>query len=130
MYTTNTGNTLRPEQSQALLGLTCYRLNRKRIASHQHRALIQSQFTFADSSCHNRPAAPPRCAYSEFGTLPFRIYKVQHDGGLHFVEAMQTFHDAKQRVRALGEIWPGHYVIDNEETGQRLFINTMDETKN
>jgi hypothetical protein len=62
--------------------------------------------------------------------LPFRINKVQSDGGLHFVEAMQTFGDAKERVRELGEIWPGHYVIDNEETGERVFISTTDERKN
>jgi len=61
---------------------------------------------------------------------PFRIYKVQGDGGLHFVEALHTFDDAKERVRELGEIWPGEYVIDNEETGERLFVNTRDETNN
>lgn len=60
----------------------------------------------------------------------FRIFKVQDDGNLHFVEAMQTFDDAKERVRELGEIWPGEYVIDNEETGERMFVNTRDETKN
>ena len=27
------------------------------------------------------------------------------------------FDDAKERVRELGEIWPGEYVVDNEETG-------------
>ena len=62
--------------------------------------------------------------------LPFRIYKVQNDGHLHFVEAMQTFDDAKERVRGLGKIWPGEYVVDNEETGERLFVSTRDETKN
>jgi hypothetical protein len=62
--------------------------------------------------------------------LPFRIFKLQSDGDLHFVEAMQTFHDAKGRVRELGEGWPGEYVIDNEETGERVFVSTRDETKN
>ncbi len=62
--------------------------------------------------------------------LPFRIYKVQNDGGLHFVEAMQTFDDAKERVRGLGEVWPGEYVIDNEERGERVFVSTRDERKN
>jgi hypothetical protein len=55
---------------------------------------------------------------------------LQSDGDLHFVEAMQTFHDAKGRVRELGEGWPGEYVIDNEETGERVFVSTRDETKN
>jgi hypothetical protein len=62
--------------------------------------------------------------------LPFRIYKVQGDGGLHFIEALPTLDEAKTRVRALGDIWPGEYVIDNEETSERLFINTRDERKN
>jgi hypothetical protein len=62
--------------------------------------------------------------------LPFRIYKVQDDGELHFVEAVQIFNDAKIRVSELGEVWPGEYAIDNQETGERLFISTRDETKN
>ena len=62
--------------------------------------------------------------------LPFRIFKLQSDGDLHFVKAMQTFDDAKARVRGLGGVWPGEYVIDNEETGERVFVSTRDERKN
>jgi hypothetical protein len=62
--------------------------------------------------------------------LPFRIFKLQSDGELHFVDALQSFHDAKARVRKLGEVWPGEYVIDNEETGERVFVSTRDESKN
>jgi len=62
--------------------------------------------------------------------LPFRIFKLQSDGGLHFVEAVQTFDDAKGRVRQLGKAWPGEYVIDDEQTGERFFVSTRDETKN
>jgi hypothetical protein len=61
--------------------------------------------------------------------LPFRVSKLQSDGSLHFVEALQTFADAKARVGELGEVWPGEYVIDNEETGERVFANTRDESK-
>ena len=60
---------------------------------------------------------------------PFRIYKVQSDGDLHFVEATQTFDDARERVRELGKLWPGKYVIENEETGQRVVVSTRDETE-
>ena len=60
----------------------------------------------------------------------FRIFKVQSDGDLHFVEAMHTFENARLRVRELGEVWPGKYVIDNEETGGRVFVSTSDEMKN
>jgi hypothetical protein len=55
---------------------------------------------------------------------------LQSDGDLHFVKAMQTFDDAKARVRGLGGVWPGEYVIDDEETGARVFVSTRDERKN
>lgn len=60
----------------------------------------------------------------------FRISKVRDDGSLHFVEAMQTLDEAKARVKQIGKLWPGDYVIDNEETGERVFASTSDETKN
>jgi hypothetical protein len=62
--------------------------------------------------------------------LPFRVYKVQNDGDLHFIEALTTLDEAKTRVTELGDAWPGEYAIDNEETGERIFISTRDETKN
>jgi hypothetical protein len=62
--------------------------------------------------------------------LPFRVFKVQSDGDLHFIEALQTLDEAKTRVRELGEVWPGEYAIDNEDTGERIFVSTRDETKN
>jgi hypothetical protein len=62
--------------------------------------------------------------------LPFRIFRVQNDGDLHFIEALATLDEAKTRVRELGDVWPGEYVIDNEETGERAFVNTRDERKN
>ena len=62
--------------------------------------------------------------------MPFRIYKVQDDGDLHFIRVAQTLDDAKERVLELGERWPGDYVIDDEETGERFFVSTRDESKN
>lgn len=55
---------------------------------------------------------------------------MQDDGDLHFVQVVQSFADATAVVRELGEGWPGEYVIDNEETGTRVFVSTTDETKN
>jgi hypothetical protein len=49
---------------------------------------------------------------------------------LHFVEAVQTYDDAIACIRELGDVWPGEYVIDNEVTGDRVFANTRDESKN
>jgi hypothetical protein len=54
--------------------------------------------------------------------LPIRIYRVQTNGALQFVEAIQTLDDAKVLVRELGKLWPGEYVIENEETGERVFV--------
>ena len=62
--------------------------------------------------------------------LPFRIFKLQNDGHLHFIEALPTLDEAKTLVRELGERWPGEYVIDNEETGERVFVSTSDEGNN
>jgi hypothetical protein len=62
--------------------------------------------------------------------LPVRIFKVQSDGDLHFVEAVETFDDAKARLTDLGKRWPGEYVIDNKETEERVLVSTRDGTKN
>jgi hypothetical protein len=60
----------------------------------------------------------------------FRVFKVQSDGNLHFVQATASLDEAKILVSELGEAWPGEYVIENEETGDRLVVSTRDETKN
>jgi hypothetical protein len=62
-------------------------------------------------------------------SLPILIYRVQTDGALQFVEATQTLDGAKERVRELGKLWPGEYVTENEETGERVFTNTRDDRK-
>jgi len=52
------------------------------------------------------------------------------DGGeLHFVEAAQTLEAAKACVLALAALWPGEYVIYDEETGERVSITAGDDTK-
>jgi hypothetical protein len=60
----------------------------------------------------------------------FRIYKVQDDEALQFLQAMHTLHDAKERVLELGKLWPGEYMIEIEETGERLMVTPQDGTKN
>jgi hypothetical protein len=62
--------------------------------------------------------------------FPIRIYRVQSDGALQFVEAIQTLEGAKGRVRELGKHWPGEYFIENEGTGEVVFIDTKNERKN
>ena len=53
--------------------------------------------------------------------LPFRIFKVQVDGDL-FVEEAETLEDARERAGDLARLWPGGYIIQNEETGERVSI--------
>jgi hypothetical protein len=55
-------------------------------------------------------------------SLPFRILKMRGDGSLHFVEEAETLEDARERVGALAEFWPGEYLIHNEVTGERVSI--------
>ena len=54
--------------------------------------------------------------------LPFRIFKLRGDGSLHLVEEAQTLEDAKERVEALAELWPGEYIIQNEGTGEQVHV--------
>jgi len=58
--------------------------------------------------------------------LPFCILNVLGDvladGELRFVEAARTLEAAKRRIKALAKLWPGQYVIYNEQTGERLSI--------
>jgi len=57
--------------------------------------------------------------------LPYCILNVLgdvlDDGELYFVEAAQTLEAARRRIEALAELWPGEYVIYNEQTGERVF---------
>ena len=58
---------------------------------------------------------------------PFSIFKTRDDGSLHWVEGAKDLESAKVRVEELSKSWPGQYVIVNQETGDRLFINTGNE---
>jgi len=39
--------------------------------------------------------------------LPFRIFELRTNGGLHFVEKARTLQDAGERVQELAELWRG-----------------------
>jgi len=66
---------------------------------------------------------------SEFQShLPFCIFKLRSDRSLHFVAAVLSLDDAKIRVQALGNLWPGEYAIHNEETEKGVSIIVGDTT--
>src|SRR5437879_8657583 len=54
--------------------------------------------------------------------MPFRIFKLQSDEDLHFIEAHPRLDLARGRVQELGRLWPGEYVIDSE-AGERVFVS-------
>ncbi len=61
---------------------------------------------------------------------PFRIFKLRDDGSLHFVEKAETLDDARERVSGFARLWPGEYIIQNEETGERVVITSGSQNKN
>jgi hypothetical protein len=61
--------------------------------------------------------------------LPFCIFKVLGDGSLHFVEEAHTFEDARESARELARLWPGEYIIQNVETGERVVITSGSQRK-
>lgn len=61
--------------------------------------------------------------------LPFRIFKVLGDGDLQFVEEAETLEDARERVTDLARLWPGQYIVQNEETGERVVITSGSQTE-
>lgn len=54
----------------------------------------------------------------------FRIFTVLGDKSLHFVQEVETLDDAKERAKGLAELWPGEYIIENKETGERVVITS------
>ena len=52
------------------------------------------------------------------------LFEMREDGSLHFVEEAQAFKDVRERVGELAGLWPGEYIIQDEETGERVLIPT------
>ena len=55
---------------------------------------------------------------------PIDVFKVLIDGQLRWIEAVQDVETAKLRVIALGKISPGQYVVFNQNTGNKLVVET------
>ena len=99
----------------------------------RHRVLARgSAAVMKTKPCNNPSAVPLLVVRPPIGVRlrRFRIFKMQDDGHLHFVEAVPTFDNAKDRVQELGELWPGEYAIDNPETGEQLFVSAREEKEN
>ena len=47
---------------------------------------------------------------------------VLDNGELHFVETVKSLKAARRRIETLAGVWPGQYVIYNEQTGERISI--------
>lgn len=61
---------------------------------------------------------------------PVRIFRVQDDGSQQFVRESETLENAKELVGKLAELWPGEYVVANQETGERVVITSGGQAKN
>ena len=55
---------------------------------------------------------------------PFDIFKLQKDGSLRWCETADTVEAAKARVTALAETSPARYIIFDQQTGDRIVIDT------
>jgi hypothetical protein len=55
----------------------------------------------------------------------FDIFKQQPDGIDERVEAAQDLETAKARVRVLAEAFPGHYIIVDNATGEKISIRSI-----
>ena len=56
---------------------------------------------------------------------PFDIFKLDPDGNAHWVETAQDLETAKVRASLLAEVFPGRYVIVDNATGEKSFINSI-----
>lgn len=52
----------------------------------------------------------------------FNILKSDRNRKLYWVEAVPDLQAAKDRVRVIGEAWPGKYVIRDRKTGVKISI--------
>ena len=60
---------------------------------------------------------------------PFRVFKLRGDGSLHFVQETKPS-KTQESVRDFAELWPGEYIVESEETGERVVICSDSQTKN
>jgi hypothetical protein len=66
---------------------------------------------------------PKRKTHFEKVSFEVAILKKQPNGSLHWVEATKDIPSAKRRIRALGEYYPGVYVILDKKTGKEISIH-------
>jgi hypothetical protein len=59
----------------------------------------------------------------------FSIFKAREGGSLNWIEGVVTLELAKDRVEEFAKFWPGHYVIVNQETEERLSISMRDVSR-
>jgi hypothetical protein len=65
---------------------------------------------------------PKRKTHFERISFEVAILKMQPNGRLLWVEATKDVPSAKRRIRALGEHYPGEYVILHKKTGKKISV--------
>ena len=54
----------------------------------------------------------------------FHIFKVERDGSVRLIEEASDVERARARVKKLAAFSPGEYIIDNQQTGERICIKS------
>jgi hypothetical protein len=60
-------------------------------------------------------------------TPPLEIYKMDYSGDVRWLEPVNDLESARMRLKALGMVLPGRYVLFSQKTGQRLIFQVDEE---
>jgi hypothetical protein len=55
--------------------------------------------------------------------MPFDVFRTDGSGRPMWLETCSSIDDSMERVRELGALQPGEYVILNERTSRKIFVN-------
>ena len=58
---------------------------------------------------------------------PLEIFKMDYSGDVRWLEPAKDIEAAKARLKALGMVMPGRYVLFSQKTGNRLIFQVDEE---
>jgi hypothetical protein len=62
-------------------------------------------------------------------TPPLEIFKLDYSGDIRWLEPAKDIEAAKSRLKALGMVKPGRYVLFSQKTGNRLIFQINEDGK-
>jgi len=60
-------------------------------------------------------------------TPPLEIYKMDHSGDVRWLEPASDLKAARTRLKILGRVLPGRYVLFSQKTGKRLIFQVNED---